>query len=579
MQSARTFSDIQLFTGIAILISGLKAYTCDLQSYHWQLIIYMAWLASVTHASLLSFLRNYLQNHRQQLWWRYSAMCTTIIMLTVAIAVTPEFSTYRLVIGNQATRYAKCPQTDPVDTLLTTIEFKLKPLFFLIYGYIIRTLKLFRWFDNKPRLWALKLRRKSIRMQFELGQDLFLKNIGLLLWRTLVISLFRIIHLHLDIVTSFLGEVFWLVVSFLWATQRLLALRAAFSPEEEDEWTFGQIFPLTLLAAPVAALIDHFSHSSDLPAVLETSLASEEGETSDGSGESLDPEIDEDYEASMSFRGAFLLVGLTYVHIAIFFLVRDQETLSSTLVGLVFSFTIVHPAIQAAWVIYDMLVRMLCLSNHRTNSILGVTFSVLILTIMLEINSNVFRSMPLWETGKVTVDEDVVIVLAALVIAYLAFLLSAQLISLTRLQKRFSFVIHCFAAAMGSIIVAVAAMLILRPFSMRPLIVNDISIAIGPMLAGQAFVQCVEFAIERWSWARGALIRCVVCIAFTISVGVVVTRPLNSFLDVNPELEFWFLLITFFSTCPIWVLLWILSDLIKRRSCNAATERDSCNAN
>lgn len=200
------FSDLQICTGFAILISGFRAYSCDLQSYHWQLIVYMAWLASVTHASVLSSLRNYLLNHHRQLWWRFGGMFVIATMLLVAIALTYDFTWN----GDGPKNLAKCPGSSAVQDALET---KLKLGFFLAYGYGIRILKLFPVFDNTPRLLSRWLKRKSILIQD--GGD------GRLRWdphrrpnrhRTrfvdpVIIAFCRTAHIHLDLLTSFLAEV------------------------------------------------------------------------------------------------------------------------------------------------------------------------------------------------------------------------------------------------------------------------------------------------------------------------------------------------------------------------------------
>lgn len=211
MQMARVFSDIQTFTGIAVLISGFKAYSCDLQSYHWQLIIYMAWLAFVTHASVLSSLRSYLLRHRRQMWWRFGGMFVNASMLLVALALTSDLA----LTGGRHTRLAKCPERNKADAQ-DALETKLKLGIFLAYGFTIRVFKLFPAFDRSPRRLSYRLRTLSISI--EMGRDGRLRwdprlkgsamdMIKMRLLDPLVISGCRVLHIHIDLLTSFLGEV------------------------------------------------------------------------------------------------------------------------------------------------------------------------------------------------------------------------------------------------------------------------------------------------------------------------------------------------------------------------------------
>ncbi|KAF6826262.1 hypothetical protein CMUS01_09504 [Colletotrichum musicola] len=56
-------SDIQIITGLAILISAFHGLERSLSGYHWQIIIYTAWFSAVTHLAALTHLRNFYANH------------------------------------------------------------------------------------------------------------------------------------------------------------------------------------------------------------------------------------------------------------------------------------------------------------------------------------------------------------------------------------------------------------------------------------------------------------------------------------------------------------------------------------
>lgn len=85
-------SDLQIVTGLSILISGFTQLGCGLSAYHWQIVVYLAWFSSLTHLCCLIFLRNYLYNHPGQRLWRLVSMCIVIIMLVVALYPTGYFN-------------------------------------------------------------------------------------------------------------------------------------------------------------------------------------------------------------------------------------------------------------------------------------------------------------------------------------------------------------------------------------------------------------------------------------------------------------------------------------------------------
>lgn len=84
-------SDLQIVTGLSILISGFAQLRCGLSAYHWQVLAYLAWFSSLTHLCCLTFLRNYLFNHPGQRLWRLVSMFIVVVMLVVALVPTGYF--------------------------------------------------------------------------------------------------------------------------------------------------------------------------------------------------------------------------------------------------------------------------------------------------------------------------------------------------------------------------------------------------------------------------------------------------------------------------------------------------------
>ena len=200
-----TFADIQIFSGIAILISGFSSLRSGLSSYHWQLIVQLAWFASITHLSALSFLRHYLHNHKKERIWRITLMLVLLILLCVAVEPTGHFEWHRWGAGTPA----KCSFQKRMDTSTTAFQSMIITIALLIYGYLIRIAKMIRKSANGIRAVSFRWKSNVIRMSQDwnpgvegpLGKQIleFSKPIG--------ISFYRVIHIQVDLLTSFLAEV------------------------------------------------------------------------------------------------------------------------------------------------------------------------------------------------------------------------------------------------------------------------------------------------------------------------------------------------------------------------------------
>ena len=83
-----TFSDQQVITGIAILISGYSQLRSGLAIYYWQLTVDLAWFSSVTHLTTLTCLRYFFQERQGLKILRLICMAVTAGMLSCAVIST-----------------------------------------------------------------------------------------------------------------------------------------------------------------------------------------------------------------------------------------------------------------------------------------------------------------------------------------------------------------------------------------------------------------------------------------------------------------------------------------------------------
>ena len=83
-----TYSDQQIITGMAIMISGYSQLRGGLAVYYWQLTVDLAWFSSITHLTTLTCLRYYFQERRGLKLLRLICMAVTAGMLSFAVAST-----------------------------------------------------------------------------------------------------------------------------------------------------------------------------------------------------------------------------------------------------------------------------------------------------------------------------------------------------------------------------------------------------------------------------------------------------------------------------------------------------------
>lgn len=156
--------DIQIFTGISVLISGFVLLFRGIQAYHWQLIVYIAWFSSITHLSAMTVLRSHFRERRVETSIRFGFMSCLLIMLVIAFIPTAffdwldPFMTYctpaeacspaicffdianaRKIAAASTSKY--CPPMTPPSN--PAGQAMVMSLVLLIFGFVSRSVKLF----------------------------------------------------------------------------------------------------------------------------------------------------------------------------------------------------------------------------------------------------------------------------------------------------------------------------------------------------------------------------------------------------------------------------------------------------
>ena len=167
------FSDQQLVTGLALLISGYVQLRCGISTYHWQTIIYLAWFSSLTHLTTLTILRQYFRDNPAPRLWRGVLMLVMVTMLGFALLPSGDqlWFTFNSITGYNYSGQlpalcffrrlvARSPEERFVFNPYTTSSMLIS-LLVLFSGYLTRLVKLSRRATTFTHVW---IRTKPGRM-------------------------------------------------------------------------------------------------------------------------------------------------------------------------------------------------------------------------------------------------------------------------------------------------------------------------------------------------------------------------------------------------------------------------------
>ena len=144
-------SDLQIVTGLSILISGFAQFPCGLATYYWMLIVELAWFSSLTHLSCLTLLRTHLYSRTSERSWRLFAMGCLATMLVVGLVFTGNYHWAYDGIINDVGPYSR---PSPVDQTICYMQPKAQnsitfwsmifSVCLIIMAFISRVVKLHR---------------------------------------------------------------------------------------------------------------------------------------------------------------------------------------------------------------------------------------------------------------------------------------------------------------------------------------------------------------------------------------------------------------------------------------------------
>lgn len=391
-------------------------------------------------------------------------------------------------------------------------------------------------------------------------------------------------------------------MSFTWATKRLLALRVAHGPSEENEWTFGQIFPVVLLAAPLGAVVEH----AWVPSKHQTAHGQVRSETPEHSPTTPDlqrEEVDTGYHSNGTLQSGAVLAAVPYLHLAIYVLILDSVGISDALGHLAFSFFFFHSTVQSTWLLYALWLPKLGLKKHRQNAVLGIIFlGLLTISITQMVEQLVIARTAAWNESMdpgILGTSDTILTqsinspiifgsatVGMLFTTYLIFLawfvvdFEIRQLAVRRqntpsaAQIRFARIVGSFLTWLSGVIpVTMAATTSIRePMVAMRYFFRAVAIFTGITIAYQAIVQLVEFKIRDLGHTHQRLARCMLFVLILALCAVAVWGvSRNGFseggLKRNLEASFFFktfiALLALVLTCPFWVALWTCTEQLQ----------------
>ena len=276
-------SDQQIVTGLSILAAGY-AKRCTINVYHWQVVVYLAWMSSGTHLVTLSVLRTYLREKHILRVVRVAGMLILFFMLCIAIVPTGSQTYYSII------------NRDPfyIDLSYRVVFFEGSAcgvpsacfwrrkywsgwrwdagfsLLLLVSSYTARAAALFEsseaFFTRNIRDRLLGKVGKALdrKVQQIRGHGIHQQKASwaqILSYRT-YLATYAVTLASLELYSSFLAPLLWVFLNLVWGSLQLLNPRRTLAKyghiAEENTFGFGQIIPLMLLALPLLAAFDAY---------------------------------------------------------------------------------------------------------------------------------------------------------------------------------------------------------------------------------------------------------------------------------------------------------------------------------
>ena len=202
------YSDTQIITGMAILLSGYIQLFRNLSEYHWMITVELAWFSSLTHLATLTSLRRHFRARPLMASCRIVLMGIVILLLIVALGSTgwisqgSETMTPAYLLFNHPQHFG--PEKFNVVFVVLSVAF-------LLTAYVTRIIRLFnplsilaeKWLRTKP-LDIMHLIRQYLKKKLDNHLNFFEKAAWTSLQGSLVLA-----YVLLSAIYNIAGSMLW----------------------------------------------------------------------------------------------------------------------------------------------------------------------------------------------------------------------------------------------------------------------------------------------------------------------------------------------------------------------------------
>ncbi|KAK8014519.1 ArfGap-domain-containing protein [Apiospora arundinis] len=262
-------SDQQIVTGIAIMGAGFQGLReGTLSAYHYQIVLYLAWMSSSVHLTAITVLASYLKQHRGVMAWRLTGMLVLFVMLVIGLVPTISNSWgvfWWPGIDADKTGWAipaRCFWGDlrggavspdaPLGFLILSVSYlwKMGQLFSSSRGVYHQCFR-----GPTERFMVRALRFAAERCSRPGGSSY------LWLWTFRLLLAFVLpIMVMFEVISSFAASLWLSLMGLIFGTIEVLIPRSQMQPmtqSSEGTWGFGQLVPLILLIQPLGMVLEH----------------------------------------------------------------------------------------------------------------------------------------------------------------------------------------------------------------------------------------------------------------------------------------------------------------------------------
>ena len=268
-KTVKRFGDQQIITGIAILGAGFANYA-QLSVYDWHVVVYLAWTSSTVHLTSLTFIRRHLLESPSARLWRVVGMTILFVMLLVALVPTSRTAFQKVLLRSNTDCWqlqlpAHCfwTRTAMVNSLLYPHRQLITSQSILSYLYLglvfsWKVLSIFQasydftdtWCREQPLLFfEARIRHLASQSIPERRVSVTPKPHQRGKWRMrTLMALYLPVFALTEVLASFFGSLLLILTGLSWATVQIVKGRNLLPASLENNWGFGQILPLLLLA-------------------------------------------------------------------------------------------------------------------------------------------------------------------------------------------------------------------------------------------------------------------------------------------------------------------------------------------